>query len=181
MIFQFARWPWALAGTIAALRDWLTGSAVDFRITPKGNSAVDPLPVRVLAPYAGLSIVSALPVVLVNNPGEASGFYVLALLNTAIYTMLLAVIVIQHARENTLQVRSLSYRAALSLSFVAMFTLMGIGGARNGMTGVESLAWGAGRISLFSETYSITGAGLGNADIRKVRFHPQWLPSNSGS
>jgi cellulose synthase/poly-beta-1,6-N-acetylglucosamine synthase-like glycosyltransferase len=181
MIFQFARWPWALAGTIAALRDWLTGSAVDFRITPKGNSAVDPLPVRVLAPYAGLSIVSALPVVLVNNPGEASGFYVLALLNTAIYTMLLAVIVIQHARENTLQVRSLSYRAALSLSFAAMFTLMGIGGARNGMTGVESLAWGAGRISLFSETYSITGAGLGKADIRKVRFHPQWLPSNSGS
>jgi len=181
MIFQFARWPWALAGTIAALRDWLTGSAVDFRITPKGNSAVDPLPVRVLAPYAGLSIVSALPVVLVNNPGEASGFYVLALLNTAIYTMLLAVIVIQHARENTLQVRSLSYRAALSLSFVAMFTLMGIGGARNGMTGVESLAWGAGRISLFSETYSIAGAGFGKADIRKVRFHPQWLPSNSGS
>jgi cellulose synthase/poly-beta-1,6-N-acetylglucosamine synthase-like glycosyltransferase len=181
MIFQFARWPWALAGTIAALRDWLSGSAVDFRITPKGNSAVDPLPVRVLAPYAGLSMTSALPVALVNNPGEASGFYVLALLNTAIYAMLLAVIVIQHARENTLQVRSLSYRAALSLSFVAMFTLMGIGGARNGMTGVESLAWGAGRISLFSETYSITGAGLGNADIRKVRFHPQWLPSNSGS
>ena len=181
MIFQFARWPWALAGTIAALRDWLTGSAVDFRITPKGNSAVDPLPVRVLAPYAGLSIFSALPVVLVNNPGEASGFYVLALLNTAIYAILLAVIVIQHARENTLQVRSLSYRAALSLSFVAMFTLMGIGGARNGMTGVESLAWGAGRISLFSETYSIAGAGFGKADIRKVRFHPQWLPPNSGS
>jgi cellulose synthase/poly-beta-1,6-N-acetylglucosamine synthase-like glycosyltransferase len=181
MIFQFARWPWAIAGTIAALRDWLTGSAVDFRITPKGNSAVDPLPVRVLAPYAGLSMVSALPVALVNNPGEASGFYVLALLNTAVYTILLAVIVIQHARENTLQVGSLSYRAALSLSFVAMFTLMGIGGVRNGMTGVESLAWGAGRISLFSETYSIAGAGFGKADIRKVRFHPQWLPPNSGS
>jgi cellulose synthase/poly-beta-1,6-N-acetylglucosamine synthase-like glycosyltransferase len=180
MIFQFARWPWALAGTIAALRDWLTGSAVDFRITPKGNSAVDPLPVRVLAPYAGLSMTSALPVALVSNPGEASGFYVLALLNTAIYAILLAVIVIQHARENALQTRSLSYRTALSLSFVAMFALMGIGGARNGMTGVESLAWGTGRISLFSETYSISGAGLGKADIRKVRFHPQWLPSNSG-
>jgi cellulose synthase (UDP-forming) len=181
MIFQFARWPWALAGTVAALRDWLTGSAVDFRITPKGNSRVDPLPARVLAPYAGLSVISALPVALVGDPGEARGFYVFALFNTAIYAALLAVIVIQHARENPLQVRSQSYRAALSLSFVAMFTLLGYGGVRNGMSGVESLAWGAGRVSLFSETYSIAGAGLGKADIRKVRFNPRWLPMDPAS
>jgi len=177
MVFQFARWPWALAGTIAALRDWLTGSKVDFRITPKGHSSVEPLPARILAPYAGLSMTSALPVVLIDNPGEASGFYIFALFNTAIYAILLTVIVIQHARENSLKVRSLSYRAALSLSFVAMFTLLGVGGVRNGVTGVESLAWGAGRFSLFSETYAIAGAGLGKADMRKVRFNPQWLPS----
>ena len=177
MVFQFARWPWALAGTIAALRDWLTGSKVDFRITPKGHSSVEPLPARILAPYAGLSMISALPVVLIDNPGEASGFYIFALFNTAIYAILLTVIVIQHARENSLKVRSLSYRAALSLSFVAMFTLLGVGGVRNGVTGVESLAWGAGRFSLFSETYAIAGAGLGKADMRKVRFNPQWLPS----
>ncbi len=181
MIFQFARWPWALAGTVAALRDWLTGSAVDFRITPKGNSRVEPLPARVLAPYAGLSVISALPVALIEDPGEAGGFFVFALFNTAIYAALLAVIVIQHARENPLQVRNQSYRAALSLSFVAMFTLLGYGGVRNGMSGVESLAWDAGRFSLFSETYSIAGAGLGKADIRKVRFDPHWLPLNPGS
>ena len=43
-LFLFARWPWALAGAVAAVRDWLTGSFVDFRITPKGTSQVDPLP-----------------------------------------------------------------------------------------------------------------------------------------
>src|SRR5690606_33391549 len=42
--FLFARWPWALAGTLAAVRDWATGSFVDFRVTPKGAADVDPLP-----------------------------------------------------------------------------------------------------------------------------------------
>jgi cellulose synthase (UDP-forming) len=181
MIFQFARWPWALAGTVTALHDWLTGSTADFLITPKGNSTVDPLPVRVLAPYAILSVVSALPVALVDNPGEARGFYIFALINAAIYASLLAFIVVQHARENLSQTRSRSYRAALSASLVAMFALLGFGGVSHGMSGVESLAWGGGRVSLFSETYSIAGAGLGKAAIRKVRFHPQWRPSEPGS
>lgn len=181
MVFQFARWPWALAGTIAALRDWLAGSTVDFRITPKGNATVDLLPARVLAPYAGLSVVSALPVALIDDPGEARGFYVFALVNAAIYATLLAVIVVQHGRENLVRAKNRSYRATLAASFVAMFTLLGFGGVSNGMAGIESLAWGAGRVSLFSETYSIAGAGLGKANIRKVRFHPQWLPLVPGS
>ena len=61
MFFLFARWPWALLGTAAAVRDWLTGSFVDFRVTPKGASEVDPLPLRVLAPYGFLSLASTLP------------------------------------------------------------------------------------------------------------------------
>jgi cellulose synthase (UDP-forming) len=90
-------------GTVAAIRDWLTGSVVDFRITPKGSSEVDPLPVRVLAPYAILSVVSALPVLLIDNPGDARGFYVFALINAVLYAALLLIIVVQHARENVVR------------------------------------------------------------------------------
>lgn len=181
MAFQFARWPWALAGTVAALHDWVTGSNVDFRITPKGSSTVEPLPARVLAPYAGLSIISALPVALVGDPGEARGFYVLALLNAVIYATLFVIIIVQHARENRVNFRSRRYRASLSAAFASMLCLLVLSGFNNGMNGIESLAWGAGRIKLFSETYSIAGAGLGKASIRKLRFNPQWLPDASDS
>jgi len=176
VFFQFARWPWALAGTVAALRDWLTGSVVEFRITPKGSSEVDPLPARVLTPYAILSVVSALPVLLIANPGEARGFYVFALINAVLYAVLLLIILVQHARENVVRVTSRTYRPAIAATFASLVVLASLGTARNGMEGVESLAWGAGRLSLFSETYSIAGAALGEAGIRNVRFEPRWLP-----
>ena len=176
VFFQFARWPWALAGTVAALRDWLTGSVVEFRITPKGSSEVDPLPARVLTPYAILSVVSALPVLLIANPGEARGFYVFALINAVLYAVLLLIILVQHARENVVRVTSRTYRPAIAATFASLLVLASLGTVRNGMEGVESLAWGAGRLSLFSESYSIAGAGLGEAGLRNVHFEPRWLP-----
>ena len=175
-LFQIARWPWALAGTLAALRDWLTGSVVDFRITPKGRSEVDPLPLRVWVPYAVLSLVSALPVVLIDHSHEARGFYIFALLNAVIYAVLLVVIVVQHARENVVRQASWSYRAALASAFAAIILLTGLGTTKNGMMGAATLAAGTGRLVLFRETFSIAGAGMGEIDIRSVRFEPRWLP-----
>jgi hypothetical protein len=175
-LFQIARWPWALAGTLAALRDWLTGSVVDFRITPKGRSEVDPLPLRVWVPYAVLSLVSALPVVLIDHSHEARGFYIFALLNAVIYAVLLVVILVQHARENVVRQASWSYRAALASAFAAIILLTGLGTTKNGMMGAATLAAGTGRLVLFRETFSIAGAGMGEIDIRSVRFEPRWLP-----
>jgi cellulose synthase (UDP-forming) len=180
MLFLFARWPWALAGTIAAVRDWLTGSFVDFRITPKGTSEVDPLPMRVLAPYAVLSIASALPVLLVHDAGETRGFYIFAIVNSALYALLFLVIVIQHFRENVVRISGHSYRPAMAASLVSLLLLPGIATAQRGMDGFESLAWGAGHLSLFEEKYSVAGAGFGGPDLRKITFRPRWLPQEPG-
>ncbi|WP_421695669.1 glycosyltransferase [Aestuariivirga sp.] len=180
VFFQFARWPWALAGTIAAIRDCVAGTVVEYRITPKGRSEVDPLPFRVLAPYALLSFVSALSVVLIDNPNEARGFYIFALTNAALYALLLLVIIVQHSRENVVRRTNGAYRAALAMTFAAVIVLTGTGTAKNGMAGVQTLAWGTGRVSLFKETYSIAGAGLGDGSIRKIRFEPRWLPPDNG-
>lgn len=180
VFFQFARWPWALAGTLAAIRDCVTGTVVDYRITPKGRSEVDPLPFRVLAPYAFLSFVSALPVVLIDNPNDARGFYIFALTNAVLYALLLLIIIVQHGRENVVRRTSGTYRAALAMTFVAVILLTGTGTAKNGMTGVQTLAWGTGRVRLFKETYSIAGAGMGEGSISKIRFAPRWLPPDQG-
>lgn len=178
VFFLFARWPWALAGTLAAIRDCIAGTVVDFRITPKGRSEVDPLPMRVLVPYIFLSAISALPVVLIDDPNEARGFYVFALINAAFYAALLLIIVVQHSRENIVRMTGHSYRAGLATAFVAMIALTGLGTARNGIYGVEALSLGAGRLILFKETYSIAGAGLGEAGIRRIHFAPRWLPED---
>ncbi|RJG40775.1 glycosyltransferase family 2 protein [Mesorhizobium sp. DCY119] len=175
MLFLFARWPWALAGTIAAIRDWLTGSFVDFRITPKGSSEVDPLPLRVLAPYGFLSIASVVPVLLVKDASDARGFYIFAIINAALYAMLLLVIVVQHARENVVRVSRRSYRPAMAAGLLSLFLLPGMATAERGLDGLESLAFGFGRVSLFDEKYAVAGAGNGGEALRKITFRPRWL------
>ncbi len=175
MLFLFARWPWALAGTIAAIRDWLTGSFVDFRITPKGTSEVDPLPLRVLAPYGFLSIASVVPVLLVKDASDARGFYIFAIINAALYAILLLVIVVQHSRENVVRVSHRSYRPAMAAGLLSLFLLPGIATAERGVDGLESLAFGFGRVSLFDEKYAVAGAGNGGEGLRKITFRPRWL------
>ena len=38
-LFLFARWPWSLMGSVAAVRDWAWGNTLDYRVTPKGRTA----------------------------------------------------------------------------------------------------------------------------------------------
>jgi cellulose synthase (UDP-forming) len=148
---------------------------VDFRITPKGTSEVDPLPVRVLAPYGVLSIASVLPVLLVHDAGETRGLYIFAIVNSALYALLFLVIVVQHARENVVRISRRAYHPAIAASLLSLVLLPGIATAERGMDGLESLAWGAGRLSLFEEKYSVAGAGVGGPGLRKITFKPRWL------
>ena len=178
MLFLFARWPWALLGTAAAVRDWLTGSFVDFRVTPKGASEVDPLPLRVLAPYALLSLTSTLAVLAVSDAGETRGFYLFAIFNAVLYSILLLVILIQHARENAVKRRPGIYRPAMAASLLALVVLPGIATAERGKDGLEALSWGAGNVRLFKNRYSIAGAGMGGPGLHTTTFDPKWVRSH---
>lgn len=180
-LFLFARWPWALAGTLAALRDWKTGSFVDFRVTPKGASEADPLPLRILAPYVILAITSILPVVFIDNPGEARGFYIFAIVNALLYTTLLLVIVIQHARENIVRYRTRFYQPALAASLLALMALPAVATVERGRDGIAALSWGTRSFSLFDDRFSVAGAGIGGRDIHKVIFNPHWRVGATGN
>lgn len=173
MLFLFARWPWALAGTLAAIRDWLTGSFVDFRVTPKGTSEVDPLPLRVLLPYAGLALAAVLPVLLIDDVGEAKGFYLFAIMNAAIYGLLLVVIVLRHGRENRLAATPRFYRPAMAAGLLSLVILPGFATAEHGKDSLEALSWGSDHLRLFEERYSVAGAG--GATSRKTVFRPRWI------
>jgi cellulose synthase/poly-beta-1,6-N-acetylglucosamine synthase-like glycosyltransferase len=99
-LFLFARWPWSLMGSVAAVRDWAWGNTLNFRVTPKGRTPAQRLPFRVLAPYAILSVASGLRVLVLNNIRIALGFYVFAAFNSILYAILLLVIITIHRREN---------------------------------------------------------------------------------
>ncbi|MGG6896700.1 glycosyltransferase family 2 protein [Rhizobium sp. BR 315] len=174
-LFLFARWPWALVGGLAAIRDWATGSFVDFRVTPKGTSDVDPIPFRVLAPYAVLSLVSMVPVLLVNNASEAGGFYVFATMNAAIYTLLLLVIIIKHARENSVSDNVRFYRPALASGLLALMALPFAGIVERGHDGIQSLAWNRDGYVLFEERFSVAGAGSGGRGLHRMVLNLNWF------
>ncbi len=177
-LFVLARWPWGLLGSLAAVRDWLTGSFVDFRVTPKGSSEVDPLPFRALAPYGFVALISILPVLLVDEAYDTRGFFLFGILNAGLYLLLIAVIVLQHARENAVRMRNRLYRPALASGLVTLCAVVSLATAERGREGLEALTR-AKSFTLFDDRFSASGAGVGRSDIHKTVFNPRWRGSST--
>lgn len=174
MLFLLARWPWVLAGTFAAFRDWIAGSFVDFRVTPKGTSDVDALPFRVLLPYLAVALISILPVLLVQDANQTRGFYIFAIVNACFYVLLVFVIVLQHGRENTVRYRTRFHQPALAAGLFGLVVLPGFATAERGREGIEALVWGTNSFTLFDDRFSVAGAGIGGRDVHKTIFNPRW-------
>jgi hypothetical protein len=154
---------------------------VDFRVTPKGTSDVDPLPIRVLAPYAILSLISILPVLSVSAAEESSGFYIFATMNAAIYTLLLLVIIVQHARENTLNTSKRFYQPALASALIALTGLPFVGITEHGRAGAQSLIWDTDGYVLFDNRFSVAGAGIGGRGLHRMVLNPHWHVNDTGN
>lgn len=174
-VFIFARWPWALLGTVAAIRDRFSSRFVDFRITPKGATSVTSLPVRIIAPYAILSIASGLAAWTVTAPEQVWGFYIFGAVNSAIYAVVLFWIVGKHLVESG------SPWAVLPKAKFAVVTAMGllalptVATYNNGMRGLHSLTNGISSFEVTTIVYPVAGAGTGRSGMKIVRFSPRWF------
>jgi len=163
------------------VRDWTMGTHVDFRVTPKGVSEVDPAPMRVLAPYATLSIASALPALVVADVGPASGFYVFATLNAIVYAITFSIIVIQHARENEVRRGGHFRKLIVAFAFITLFAAPALATTKHGLEGLNSITNGTKYFSLTESTYGVAGAGLGGAGVSKLTLHLQWKIGSQAS
>jgi cellulose synthase/poly-beta-1,6-N-acetylglucosamine synthase-like glycosyltransferase len=176
-LFLYSRWPWVLYGIFAAVRDWLSGSFVDFRVTPKGTRPSEAVPFRVVLPYFALSLASLLPVIFLGDVGDARGFYFFAVLNALIYLLILGIIVRNHAVENNLslwQNRSrhfgqVALAASLCLAAVVSLDL-------RGKAAIDAMSRGTG-VRVFREIYPISGAGMSGTRRQILRFELAWEPS----
>ena len=75
IFFLFARWPWALFGVIHAVVCFLGKKEPGFRITPKCKTEDGEIPLILILPYIFLSMGASLPVILLDNVGNATAFY----------------------------------------------------------------------------------------------------------
>lgn len=171
--FMFLRWPWALAGSLAALLDRLQRRMVDFRVTPKGMGAADHLPLRVILPYCAIALASGWTAWAVTNPGSAAGFHIFALVLGALHAALILVILWRHARENGLSLLPRSRDGVvLAACLVAILAGLALGTQRNGLNGLHAITLGIASFSLTETRFSPSGAG--RVTEPSLHFNPRW-------
>jgi hypothetical protein len=177
IVFQLARWPWTLAGTITAFVDRCRGRVAEFRVTPKGSAPGAPLPLRVLTPYIVLSVASSVPVLLVGGNTEAQGFYIFCAVNALLYGLVVAAVALQHCREGERLpgVRAVFVTGSLS---ALLITASVSGLSLRGLSGLEGLTWGPGGFRVVQTTFSVAGAGQGAAGTRRLTFE-RWTPARN--
>ncbi|MBL0370970.1 glycosyltransferase [Rhizobium sp. KVB221] len=174
-VFLLARWPWSFFGSLFAVRDVLAGSFVDFRITPKGNKVSAFPPIRVLAPYIVLSGTSAAAALLVSDPGSAQGYYLFAILNSAVYFAVLAVIIIKHASENGLSYFSRANAGGYAAATMALcLSLTGTAVYARGLSGLEAVAHGQDVVTFTETRFAVAGAGQGGSRVKLTHFKIKW-------
>jgi cellulose synthase (UDP-forming) len=100
-LFQYARWPWVLLGTLTAIVDVIRRSSIEFRVTPKGQDFAEPLPVRLFSPYALMVIASSSVAVLTPDAGNVSGYLYFAIINSLTYVVVIGLVVVCHILESS--------------------------------------------------------------------------------
>ncbi|EJT03299.1 glycosyltransferase family 2 protein [Rhizobium sp. CCGE 510] len=175
LAFIFLRWPWSLAGSLAAVRDHISGSFVDFRITPKGKQQQHSLPLRVVAPYIALAGFCTLAMALASEVAAAQGFYIFAAMNLSVYLSLAVLIVVRHAIENGLPLLPQSHglRLATAMGF-AIWVTGGMQLGSHGLSSLEALSHGQPFISFTETQFAVAGAGLGGGKTRITKFRLKW-------
>ncbi|MEK2603687.1 glycosyltransferase [Burkholderia arboris] len=149
LTFVFARWPWVVLGCVSALLDCVRGKEFPFKVTPKGGSVEQDAPLRVVAPYLLISLFCSLPVVAVEHPRNAAGFYLFSTLTSILYLVIAAVVAVNHGREQGLDASTfrqmffsrLPVRNALFAIALAML-LTGIG--LRAPKGWQAMMWRSG-------------------------------------
>jgi cellulose synthase/poly-beta-1,6-N-acetylglucosamine synthase-like glycosyltransferase len=174
-LFVLVRWPWALLGCLAAVYDRISGSRVDFRVTPKGAVETRDVPLRVLAPYIILAAASAGAALLTTDAGDGNGFYFFAIANAILFALAIVAIVVFHRIENALPWFDNLRHAAIPVAMVLLFAPPALAIESRGLQALEALAWDSPYIQLTESAYRVAGAGLGGGDVRVLRFRFQWL------
>lgn len=174
-LFLLVQWPWVAWGCIMAVRDRVTGRFVDFRITPKGESAAASLPYKIIAVYGVLLVGAVAPVLILDRVEQAAGFYLLSALNGFFYAAILWVAVLGHIREAGLGHASWVWwremRPHLGTAGLGAVLVVAAVSVR-APEGVHALTHGTGLSTLTRTEFIVSGAASGaQVGAARIRFN----------
>ncbi|MFP3989793.1 glycosyltransferase [Streptomyces sp. E11-3] len=110
-LFSLARWPYVAWGVGAALVQRVRPKAVDFKVTPKSRGGLEPLPMRLVAPYLLITATLSTAAVIGELTGPAAGYVFLCILGSTAYAVVTLTVCALHITEAARSVGIAPYRA----------------------------------------------------------------------
>jgi len=98
-LYTLARWPYIARGIGAALIHLASPHPATFKVTPKGAGELEPLPIRLMAPYLLISVASAGAALYGEARSDAVGYVFLCLLAALAYSVVSVAVPVLHATE----------------------------------------------------------------------------------
>lgn len=110
-LFGLTRWPWVAWGVGAAVAQRLRPRPVTFKVTPKNREGLEPMPLRLVAPYLLISVTLSVAAVIGELREPTVGYVFLCILGSASYALVTLAVACLHARETARAVRVPPWRA----------------------------------------------------------------------
>ncbi|MFD3656763.1 glycosyltransferase family 2 protein [Streptomyces sp. NPDC058620] len=98
-LFSLSRWPFVAWGVAAAVLQKLRPGTVDFKVTPKNRDALEPLPLRLLAPHLVITSVLTGAAIIGELTGPAAGYVFLCLVGAVSYAVVTLAVTWLHLAE----------------------------------------------------------------------------------
>jgi cellulose synthase (UDP-forming) len=129
-LYVLIRWPYIARGVLAAVVQRVRRRPVTFRITPKVRDGLEPLPLRLVAPYLVITVVLSTAALVGELTANAAGYVFLCLLGSLTYAVVSITLPLLHARETARAVGTAALAAVrqtvavpLALAFAALLPL----------------------------------------------------------
>ncbi|GGT12399.1 glycosyltransferase family 2 protein [Streptomyces purpureus] len=110
-LFGLARWPFVAWGVGAALVQKLRPRPVTFKVTPKTRDGLEPLPLRLVAPYLLITTALSCAAVYGELTGPAAGYVFLCILGSLSYSVVTLTVSLLHVAETARAARVRFHRA----------------------------------------------------------------------
>jgi cellulose synthase/poly-beta-1,6-N-acetylglucosamine synthase-like glycosyltransferase len=111
-LYALSRWPYVALGIWAAIGQAIRPRPIHFKLTQKGTAGLQPLPVRLVVPYFGISIACSGAALIGERISNAAGYVFLSMIAAVMYAIVAAAVPVLHASEAAART-GVSRRAAL--------------------------------------------------------------------
>lgn len=98
-LYSLSRWPFVGLGIGAALLALVRPKPVSFKVTPKNAAGLEPLPVRLILPFAAISMLSSAAALIGEQRTAAVGYVFLSVVSGAVYALVATLITVRHVIE----------------------------------------------------------------------------------